>query len=230
MTDLLPTAILFDWDNTLVDTMPLIHRSMNAALQVAGKPLWSEAETRVNVHRSARDSFPAFFGENWPVASQAYYATFEAEHLAALTAMPGALELLDCLAETDIPLGVVSNKRGNYLRDEVAHLGWTSRFLAIVGAQDATADKPDAAPALLALQQMGVAANKQVWLVGDTVTDLECAYHAEITGVLVRSDALVDLPAHIKPSIHITNCCALTKILEHSGLSSRRDAVLAVAK
>ena len=30
--DRLPRAAIFDWDNTLVDTWPVIHESMNATL------------------------------------------------------------------------------------------------------------------------------------------------------------------------------------------------------
>ena len=53
----------------------------------------------------------------------------------------------------------MSNKVGNFLRAEVAHLGWADHFRAVIGAGDATADKPDPAPIHLALQQLGYRAD-----------------------------------------------------------------------
>ena len=36
-----PTAILFDWDNTLVDSWATIHEALNVVMAAMGKPLWS---------------------------------------------------------------------------------------------------------------------------------------------------------------------------------------------
>ncbi len=57
------------------------------------------------------------------------------------------------------PRGVVSNKAGKFLRAEVVHLGWSPHFGAVVGAGDARADKPDPAPILMALEQLGFPAS-----------------------------------------------------------------------
>ena len=70
--------------------------------------------------------------------------------------MPGAADAL--AAGAAWPQGVVSNKAGRYLRAEVTHLGWAPHFGAVVGAGDASADKPDPAPILLALDRLGRAA------------------------------------------------------------------------
>ena len=35
----LPQAALFDWDNTLVDTWPVIHEAMNTTLSAMGRGL-----------------------------------------------------------------------------------------------------------------------------------------------------------------------------------------------
>ena len=47
----LPRAILFDWDNTLVDTWPVIHDSMNVTLTHMGWEPWTMDETRARVRR-----------------------------------------------------------------------------------------------------------------------------------------------------------------------------------
>ena len=58
-----PRAILFDWDNTLVDNWLAISEALNATLVAMGHPTWSLTETKARVRNSLRDSFPAMFGE-----------------------------------------------------------------------------------------------------------------------------------------------------------------------
>jgi phosphoglycolate phosphatase len=67
----------------------------------------------------------------------------------------------------------------------VAHLGWAAHFGAVVGAGDASADKPDPAPIRLALDSMGCAVDTSVWYLGDTALDMAAARAAGVTAVLV---------------------------------------------
>ena len=48
----LPRAVLFDWDNTLVDNWPTIHDALNATFEAMGHPTWTLAETRERVRAS----------------------------------------------------------------------------------------------------------------------------------------------------------------------------------
>jgi phosphoglycolate phosphatase-like HAD superfamily hydrolase len=70
------------------------------------------------------------------------------------------------------------------LHKEVAKLEWAGFFDVVIGAQDAARDKPAADPVLLALKDSGIAPSSEVWLVGDSVTDLECAKNAGISAIL----------------------------------------------
>jgi phosphoglycolate phosphatase len=58
-------------------------------------------------------------------------------------------------------------------------------FGSVVGAGDAAADKPDSAPVALALQSSGVAAGREVWLVGDTEVDIQCASNSGCIPILL---------------------------------------------
>ena len=99
--------------------------------------------------------------------------------------MPGAEALLAALREAQIPMGIVSNKLGDLLRREVAHLGWSDYFFGIVGAQDAEFDKPHPAPIHLLLEKAGIEAGPAVWLVGDTDIDIRAALAAGCSALLV---------------------------------------------
>jgi phosphoglycolate phosphatase len=180
-----PRAILFDWDSTLIDVWPAIGAALNDTLVAMGHAPWTDVETRLRVRESMRDSFPKLFGERWTEARELFYARYNACHLDHLAVLPGAAEALAALKEQGFYLGVVSNKRGDLLRHEAAHLGWTPHFGRLVGAGDAARDKPDPAPVVLALEPSGIAAGREVWFVGDTGIDMACARNAGCIPVLV---------------------------------------------
>lgn len=183
-----PRAILFDWDNTLVDSWTTIHEALNLVMTAMGKAAWTLAETKARVRLSLRESFPVHFGARWEEARDIYLDCFRAIHLERLSPLPGCGELLGQLAGESIFLGVVSNKTGALLRREADHLGWSRYFGKIVGAGDAEVDKPDAAPVRLALAPSGIGAGEAVWFVGDTGVDMECAGNSGCVPVLLGGE------------------------------------------
>jgi phosphoglycolate phosphatase len=223
-----PRAILFDWDNTLVDNWRCVQAALNTARAEFDLPPLDLAETLANARLSARDSFPRMFGTEWERARTIFYEAFERGHLDGLVALPGATELLSWLRNNATPAAVVSNKRGAFLRTEVGYLGWAECFGALVGAGDAPRDKPDAAPALMALAALGVEAGPGVWFVGDTDIDLRCGLAASCTPVLVEtSDLDPALMLDCPPAARVSGLDRLLGLVEAvsrpiSGASSER--------
>jgi phosphoglycolate phosphatase len=197
-----PRAILFDWDNTLVDSWATIHDALNITMAAMDRPLWTLDDTKARVRLSLRESFPAHFGERWKEAQLIYLEAFQAIHLDRLAALPGRGELLTGLAEMGLYLGVVSNKTGSILRWEVETIGWSRFFGCVVGAGDAAVDKPHAAPVALALQPSGVGAGEAVWFVGDNGVDMECAHNSGCVPVLL-GDGLSEAEAGRFPPRHL---------------------------
>ncbi|MFC4351400.1 HAD family hydrolase [Fodinicurvata halophila] len=183
-----PRALLFDWDNTLVDTWPTIHAALHVTFERFGMPPWSLDEVRQRVRVSAREGFPKLFGDRSNEALDVFYEAFKAQHIEQLSVLEGAAEMLSGLHEAGFYLGVVSNKSGPLLRREVDHLGWARYFSRVVGATDAERDKPAAEPVQLALAESGVMPGKDVWFVGDTDIDLICAQNAGCVPVLLRAE------------------------------------------
>jgi phosphoglycolate phosphatase len=212
----LPRAILFDWDNTLVESWGVIHEAMNLTLAAMGFGRWTREETEQRVRASLRDSFPSMFGARWRDAEQIFYNSFAAIHLQHLRALPGASDMLKHLAEIErIYLGVISNKRGEYLRREADHLGWTGHFRALAGAGDAARDKPAIEHVHLALGELACGAD--IWLVGDADIDLKCARNAGCTPVLMRPAAPAEgeFPGH-EPTLYFPDCAGLLAYLRQT--------------
>ena len=207
-TDLLrPTALLYDWDNTLVDGWAGIAAALNAVFSVFAMPHWSAEDTRARVRVSLRESFPAMFGDRWTEARDIFYAALTEQHLLHVRPMPGAGEAL--AAGRAWPQGVVSNKTGSFLRAEVTHLGWGENFGAVIGAGDAAADKPDPAPIHLALSRLGASPHRSVWYLGDTALDMQAARAAGVTAVLVGDAAHDGGVDHAAPDLHFPSAHAL---------------------
>jgi phosphoglycolate phosphatase len=206
-----PRALLFDWDNTLVDTWDTIHHALVVTFTAMGREPWTLAETKLKVARSLRDAFPVLFGDRWEEARKLYLDSFVAVHLERLTAMDGAAAMLEALAADGFYLGVVSNKTGNILRREADHLGWTRHFQRLVGAGDAALDKPHAAPVLLSLDASGIDI-REAWYVGDTALDMECAGNAGCLGVLLGGRPIEEESfAEFPPDLHFPACEALVR-------------------
>jgi len=210
-----PKAILFDWDNTLVDSWEVIHLTLNATLTNYDMEPWTTAQTRKRVRKSLRDSFPILFGAHWREASEFFYDYFAAIHLEKLTPLPGAAELLADISAAGIYLGVVSNKTGTYLRREAEFLGWDGYFSKIIGANDAENDKPSADPVHLALSAGTVEAGPGVWFVGDADVDMECAVNTGCIPVLLRKQAPSDNEFDLRQAVyHVVGCQDLANIVK----------------
>ena len=181
-----PAVILFDWDNTLIDSWQIIHAALTETFRAMGKKPWSLEETQQRVQKSLRDSFPTLFGEKWHDAANVFYESFESLHLQNLKPMPYAHEMLVRAGEVVDVLGVISNKTGKYLRKEVKHLDWDRHFIDVIGAGDADRDKPDAAPINLFMQRNAIPVSSHVWYVGDSKIDIETAKNSGCIPILIN--------------------------------------------
>lgn len=207
-----PAAILWDWDNTLVDGWAAIESGLAATFRAFGMPVWDRVQVLANVRGSLRDTFPGMFGAEWERARDIFYAEVKACHLGVVASMPGAAAALTAAGRV-APQGVVSNKQGPLLRAEAVHLGWAGHFGALVGAGDAAADKPDPAPMAMALDAMGVTSSPAIWYVGDTALDMQAARRAGFVAVLLGDAGHDGGIATAAPDLHFADAHVLAAAL-----------------
>ena len=187
----LPSAILFDWDNTLVSTMSIIQLATEATFKEMGSAIADVSNATHQGGKSMREFFQEKFGERWQQAGDYYRSYYKENRLGHLQIMPASTEMLEFLHQHPaIKIGAVSNKFGPFLREEVEFFGWGNYFASVVGSQDAEFDKPHPAPVYAALAQLGVQPDKSVWFVGDSVVDMECAKRSGVTPILYDPDQL----------------------------------------
>lgn len=185
-----PRAVLFDWDNTLADSWPVIYAALRATFEDMGKEPYTYDEVvygRGGIHRSMRDSFPEIFGDRWEEARDIYYNYFQKKHLGEMALIEDAHLPLEELRARGVYMAVVSNKTGGYLRAEVEHSGLGRYFGKVIGAGDAKRDKPSPDPVHMALEDSGVEnidKMKNIWFIGDSRTDYDTSVAAGCLPVL----------------------------------------------
>lgn len=182
-----PRAILFDWDNTLVDTWEGMHRAMNATLVAMDHEPWTMEQAQRRMNRSLRNSFPELFGERWHEAHDVFYEAFLEGHLDTLKSLPGAEKMLQALYEMRIFMGVASSKVGTMLREEIAYFGWEKYLPGVVGSGEAEKDKPAKEAALFATRGTNIELGKYLWVVGDLPIDMEFARNVGATAIAMNS-------------------------------------------
>lgn len=202
-----PTLVLFDWDNTLIDSFPLLHAASTYVRTALGYMPWSEAEARQNIRQAAKDIFPVLYGDRWPQAMELYYTYVAAHHLADLKPLSDAHALLCFLKSKGMDMGVVSNKRSHLLQAEIEHLGWGQFFKVTIGADDVLHGKPDPAGLQLALRVCDVLP-QSAWYMGDTETDMQAAKAANVRAIYIENDKMCDEMAILQenPDLNFKNC------------------------
>lgn len=171
-----PSAIFFDWDGTLVDSYAFLEQAHNHTRTVLGlKPLGS-GEFKNHFGGPREVLYRTLYGEQAGRAKTVFQDYYMTNHISSLKVIKGAQKVIDAVIKRALPAGIVTNKKGSLVRAEINHLGWTRHFKSVVGAGEACADKPSAAPLLLAKERAEVKSdNASIWFVGDTVNDMECA-------------------------------------------------------
>jgi phosphoglycolate phosphatase len=204
----LPKAVFFDWDGTLVDSFAFLHAAHNHARTSLGMEPFSLKDFEGYFGQPREILYTKIYGEHRDKA-KAYFEEFVFNHYAEhLKPLDGAKEVLDWFKGAGIPMGVVSNKKRELIEAEIVNYGWDDYFIALVGAAEASSDKPSPAPLALAVERGGLDVSpEEVWYVGDTENDLGCGNDFGAVCVFIESDDMYkNLSKIFKIDVHSRNC------------------------
>lgn len=186
-----PKAIIFDWDNTLIHSRRVLHETMLLLADEVGIPRQKMMENELfspAYNMPVIDAFPRLFGDNWPKMWQRASEIMCRERFKLMELVAGAAEFIELAAADQIPMSIVSNKEEEFLGDEVAHFGLTSKFYRILPSRIGHERKPhpqaayDAfAPDLIPEKEY----NRQIWFIGDSSVDIKCAMASGCLPILV---------------------------------------------
>ncbi len=195
----MPKAILLDWDNTLANTRNSIVEAMEHTLKKYNKEPWNITKTKYrDTKKSLKENFPNFFGSDANNAYNDYLKYYTKYAYNKVLPMENASSFLKFCNQNNIDLYIVSNKEKSLLLKEVDICFPNILFKKILGDSDAPQNKPSPDPVFTALDNVCYKIDKDnVWLIGDSKQDTECAYNANIQPILLGKGKFMD-DAYIK--------------------------------
>lgn len=194
-------AIIFDFDGVVADSEPLHHRTLAA---LAAERFDFELTTRDYMLRYVayddRDAIRQLHrdtGRPEPDADalaelcKAKQAAFDRlVETGEVTALPGAIELIDACVERDVPRAIASGATRQDIVQILEGFKRKDAFEIIVSADDVERSKPDPTTYRLACEKVGVAPGDAI-AIEDTAAGLASAREAGLTtlGVATTHDA-----------------------------------------
>ena len=213
-----PKAVFFDWDGTLVDTLVFLRKAHSYARNQLGLPDLSIEQFEGYFGMPREVLYQEIYGEEKEIAKAHFETYVRANHLKDVKPLDGAQQCLEILVNRGITMGAVTNKKPEFIVEEIKSFGWEGYFSSVVGAGEAANDKPAADPLLLAIKRTNIAHDiSDIWFVGDSETDLACARAANAVAIFI-GDASENkvLIEQYKPAIVVRNCHALCEFLLQS--------------
>ena len=179
--------VLYDFDGTLADTVPVILQSFqNAFLEVTGH---KENEDFL-LSTIGLPLMSAFCEYKDPQVRQLLHDVYLRENKKLLAdsahIFEGIEDGLAAVRDMGVRQGIVTSKRRDAALFTIRQFGIEDFFETIITREDTQIHKPNPEPIFLAMEKMGITDVSRVLYVGDSIHDLRCAANAGVDSAAVN--------------------------------------------
>ncbi len=214
--------IIWDLDGTLIDSMPVIARSMNQTRERFGLPVWSDDQLRPFIGPSIHKTFATFLSTDdvgrIDAAVEHYRLCYD-DLMAESPVFPGIVEVLEALNQAGCQQFVATAKYRKVAHTLLELTGLRRWFVEVYGsgANGELGHKPELLDHLLAEEGLRPA---ETVMVGDTFFDMEAARQHDLTAIGVAwgygkaedviaggAHSLVETPAELLERIRASLFC-----------------------
>jgi pyrophosphatase PpaX len=183
------TTVLFDLDDTLIDSFPACVETLNHVFRYAGMAKLDASSSLQNLRGVAIKDILLQCGVNREIVNELFYeyrrAYWTREHSCTIDVFPGIKSMLEKLFSSGLKLGVVTQKGRDfqfegYPAGAVVELEKTEiigLFSVIIGLEDVSQTKPHPEGINKALDRLG-SSGKETLFVGDSLADMTAAQSA----------------------------------------------------
>lgn len=186
--------LLFDLDGTLIDSTQAIWESFVLTSKDYGFSVENHYD---QVERSIGMTLVDMFlqvgipKEKIEECVKTYRGYYQQKFLEKTFLLPKVKETIE-RAKNSYRMGIVTSKSHFFSEKILEHFGLIKYFFTVVGIEDVCKPKPDAEPILKALE--GIVYQKdQVFMIGDTMFDMQSAKNAGVKGIGVKGRYQKDL-------------------------------------
>ncbi len=183
------SAVIFDLDGTLLNTLEDLADSMNIALKQLGWPPHSIESYRYFVGRGLDNLVRQVLPANEQQSSSSFtklrtamQKEYSIRWKNKSRPYKGVQVLLDELTNRHIPIAILSNKPDSFTQNITRQLLSQWKFRIVSGSRPKTPLKPDPTSALDIAQKMNLSSST-IFFVGDTDIDMKTAVNAGMTAI-----------------------------------------------
>lgn len=205
-------VILWDWDNTLADTIDPIWQAFNATFKHFNMPTITREQMKIYMNSAGSQLFLQLFSDKDLNEVRQVYLKHYKENIFDLKLLPNAKEILKWTKDHGYINIVASNKHYLILRQEVETAGLKEYFSDICGAEEFPENKPSK---VFTDGALGKYKNfDELFVVGDGLSDVKMAHNypdgkAILVGTTPKAAEFTDNP----PDFWVPNLKEIQKIL-----------------
>jgi N-acetyl-D-muramate 6-phosphate phosphatase len=186
-TIVLPQAIFFDLDGTLIDSAPDLGAAADKMRTDRGLPSLPLALYRPMAGAGARGMLKVGFDmspdhANFASMREEFFQNYEADLTARTFAFDGVAQMLQALKNQGIAWGIVTNKSKRFTNPIARQIPLLHSACAVVSGDTTPHAKPHPAPVLEAARIAGYAPER-CWYVGDDKRDIDAGLAAGMFSV-----------------------------------------------
>ncbi len=183
--------LIFDFDGTLIDSVPDLADATNTMLEQLGKPTysldtikgWVGNGSRLLVERALVGKTEVAKGDLTQAeadhAEQVFLEAYNNIETSKTVAYPDVDKGLRRLHDAGFTLALVTNKPIRFVPKILQSFGWQDLFEEVLGGDSLPTKKPDPAPLLHVCDVLGVMQDKAV-MIGDSKNDILAGQNANI--------------------------------------------------
>lgn len=180
------SAVFFDLDGTLVDSLQDLADAVNHMLATFGRPTLTPPKIRQLIGKGARNLVQRALSTDSPEEIDSglkVFAEFNELHIADHSCLyPGILDTLRKLAANNIRMAVISNKNEALSRLILSALKIDTFFDCIVGGDTFAEMKPSPLPLHNVIATFGIDIKRAI-MVGDSINDIQAGNRAGVVTI-----------------------------------------------
>ena len=183
--------LIFDFDGTLIDSVPDLADATNAMLTTLGKETysidsirnWVGNGSKMLVERALVGKIEVLEGEltveEADHAEQVFFDAYKNISGSKTVAYPDVDSGLKKLKAAGYTLALVTNKPIRFVPKILQSFGWQGLFSEVLGGDSLPVKKPDPAPLLHVCEALGISTDKTI-MIGDSRNDILAGQNANM--------------------------------------------------
>jgi phosphoglycolate phosphatase len=192
-----PKVIALDLDLTIYDIIHIYDELLNETRKELGLSIFTKEEydelREQEVFNYTDKAFKYIFGEAYRGALNIFHNKFHEYEISHHNEISGARDFLSILKQNyQVPVIAVSNANQHIAKKILRDMKLIEYFDSVTGMKEGRKPKPDSELLIIGLNKIGKKPGTDVWFMGDSNVDTECARTSSCIGIRFVDNKIID--------------------------------------